>query len=555
MMLQGRRYGDYVNQHSIGGVPISRTDWNRLHVTFVEQGLHPVFLKSLDLAWEIVFARPESDIGSWKRLFILVDGFWQQRPKKNHVGDSDHGSLLIVDGMNGLILDHGMISRLDDKVNGIDGVNMYSQTMEPFLFEQKLNEMKATGCVIEVCGKDGDIGAPAIFQRVFRNGKIGRCWIHGHRTVYKEIDPIKNKYVRTVCASCKRSKKTLASCTHYGNKVRCSCPLTTTEKSIDHKPIDSANGIANRAQAAIANVFVHLHRTYPAFVNGTPNQKFPGTQAVRVECDRRVDVVLDHFFNKAHLECSLEDDSNHPPLNEEGVVGKEHIRAGHYITCPDQQAEFKHLVKRKLGLLNLDKEHGMWNTTVGLLTTNWVETAIGYIAGIRLKFLKYLAEENREREELGATYQQSVRLGRLGIEFVPKLEILKQLEKVMQLQAGSLVDKRTELYLRKDLADRITKADAQTSTEYRKRKQEQRFKKRNSKKNGNKQGDVNDYDNNHNQDLHNEIGSSQSSKSKKKQRRNYKCSICNKSNDHNKRNCPQQASMLSHVAQVAQVPR
>jgi hypothetical protein len=75
----------------------------------------------------------------------------------------------------------------------------------------------------------------------------------------------------------------------------------------------------------------------------------------------------------------------------------------------------------------------------------------------------------------------------LGIEFVPKLEILKQLEQVMQLQAGSLVDKRTELYLRKDLADRITKADAQTSTEYRKRKQEQRFNKKNSKKNGNKQ--------------------------------------------------------------------
>lgn len=545
-MLQGRRYGDYENEHSIGGAPISRTDWNRLHETFVEQGLHPVFLQCLDLAWEIVLARPDICIGSWKRLFILVDGFWQQRPKKNHVGDSDHGSVLIVDGLNGLILDHCMVSRLDDKVNGIDGLNMYSQTMEPFLFEQKLNELKAAGCVVEICGKDGDIGAPAIFQRVFRSGKIARCWIHGHRTVWKDVDKIKVNYVTAACPSCKRSNKTLQTCTHYGNKVRCGCSLTSTGKSIDHKPIDSANGIANRVQAAIANIFVDLHSTYPAFVNGSPNPSFPGMQRVREECDRRVDVMLDHFFNIRHSECSLAADSNHPPLNDQGVIDKEHIRAGHYITCPEQQAEFRRLVKTKLGLLHIDKPHGLWNPTVSLVTTNWVETAIGYIAGIRLKFLKYLAEENREREELGATLQQSVRLGRLGIVFVPKLEILKRLEKVMKLKEGSLLDKRTELYLRKDLANRITKADAQTSPEYRKRKQEQRYNKKNSKKNGTKQGGVDDYDNNHDQNLHNDdLPKLPIIKKKKKRRKSYRCSICKKTNDHTRKTCPQLASSMN----------
>ena len=48
----------------------------------------------------------------------------------------------------------------------------------------------------------------------------------------------------------------------------------------------------------------------------------------------------------------------------------------------------KDIVKKKLGLLHLNKPHGLWNDTVGLCTTNWVETVIGYIARIRLKSLK-----------------------------------------------------------------------------------------------------------------------------------------------------------------------
>jgi|TARA_B100002003_G_scaffold248280_1_gene281709 hypothetical protein len=553
MMLNGSRYGDYVNEHAIGGVIISREDWNRLHTTFVEQGLHPVFLKGLDLAWDIVFLRPVDAIGSWKRLFVLCDGFWSQKPKKNHVGDSDHGSMLLVDGINGLILSYGMVSRLDDKVNGIKGVNMYSQSMEPFLFEQMLNELKTSGFVVEVTGKDGDIGAPEVLKRVFRLGSVSRCWIHGHRTVYKDVPAIPKKYVKEACKACKQKNANLQTCTHYGKKERCGCPLNASGNTIDHKPIDSSNGIANRAQAAIANVFVHLHRTYPTFIHGEPNPDFPSTKVVRQLCLDKVNVVLDHFFNRSHKACHIGEDSNHPDLDAYGLVPKDKIRAGHYITCESQQKDFEDIVKKKLGLLHLNKPHGLWNDTVGLCTTNWVETAIGYIARIRLKSLKYLPEENREREELGVVKQQSVRLGRLGVDFVPEVEILKRLEKVMKLKKGSLIDKRTELFLKKDLANRIKKANTQTSKEYRERKHQQKLKKKNNKKNGKKSGSVEDYDNDHNKNLHNDeidltttavdVLAAAVKTSKKRKKKNYKCSICGKTNDHNKSKCPQVAAM------------
>ena len=547
MMLKGKRYRDYLDEHSVGGVPISREDWNRLHTTFLEQGLHPVFLKGLDLAWDILFERPELLIGSWKRMFVLADGFWSQQPKKNHVGDSDHGSMLFVDGINGLILSYGMVSRLDDKFNEIDGLNMYSQSMEPFLFEQMLNELKAADCVVEVTGKDGDISAPEILNRVFRYAKVSRCWIHGHRTVYKHVAPIPKNYVKDACKACKSSGKSVDECSHHGKKQRCGCVLNESGKTIDHKPIDSANGVANRVQHAIANVFVHLNKEYPKFIGGEENPNYPGTKVVRQMCNTKVDQVLDHFYNKSHLECKLGEGSNHPDLVD-GVVPKSVLRAGHYITCISQQEDFTKLVKQKLGLWDMQSKHGLWSDTVGLCHTNWVETAIGYISRIRLKSLKYLPEENREREELGVVKQQSIRLGRLGVEFVPEVEILKKLEEVMELTPGSLIDKRTEAFFKADLDARVRKANVQTSEAYRERKQQQKYKKTNSKKNG-KKGSVDDYDNFHNQDMH-ALSTAQaavtSTSNTTKKRRTYHCSTCGKSNDHNTTKCPQAASINAH---------
>ena len=121
MMLLGLRFDDYRKLKTVGCASIQREDWNRLHVTFVDHGLHPTFLKALDLAWDFVWRRGEDEVGCWTRLFLLSDGFWQQRPKKNHVGDSDHGSMLFVDGLNGLVLCYAMVSKLKDKKNNIDG--------------------------------------------------------------------------------------------------------------------------------------------------------------------------------------------------------------------------------------------------------------------------------------------------------------------------------------------------------------------------------------------------------------------------------------------------
>ena len=123
----------------------------------------------------------------------------------------------------------------------------------------------------------------------------------------------------------------------------------------------------------------------------------------------------------------------------------------------------------------------------------------------------------------------------------------------MKLKKGSLIDKRTELFLKKDLANRIKKANTQTSKEYRERKHQQKFKKKNNKKNGKKSGSVEDYDNDHNKNLHNDeidltttavdVLAAAVKTSKKRKKKNYKCSICGKTNDHNKSKCPQVAAM------------
>ena len=254
MMLLGLRFDDYRKLKTVGCASIQREDWNRLHVTFVDHGLHPTFLKALDLAWDFVWRRGEDEVGCWTRLFLLSDGFWQQRPKKNHVGDSDHGSMLFVDGLNGLVLCYAMVSKLKDKKNNIDGNKIHSAAMEGKLFRLMLEQLKALGFGVDFMGKDGDQNAPEIMREIFKDCELIRCWIHGHRTVYKGVKKIPTDYVSKSCSKC----ADLHECTHDGSKKRCGCEISDTGKSFKHTAL-SATGIAIRLQRSLSQMFTQLH--------------------------------------------------------------------------------------------------------------------------------------------------------------------------------------------------------------------------------------------------------------------------------------------------------
>ena len=261
-------------------------------------------------------------------------------------------------------------------------------------------------------------------------------------------------------------------------------------------------------------------------------------KTIRKMASNRLTLILEHFFNKGHKECILGGESSHAPVGSDGKVAENDIRAGHYITCPAMQQDLEYHCRRKLGLLHLDRPHGLWSDGVGLVTTNLVETIIGYIAHIRKKAAKYLAEENRELEELGIVMQQAVRLGRLGVDFYPKVEILRSLETSMGFPEGSILDARTEILLKRDLMLRVKKAEAQSTDEYSKKRSSNKFAKRLSGEHveGSNAADQHQGGGTFEDNFDNVDATSVSSQPKKT--RKFKCGECGRLNHHNKTTCP-----------------
>ena len=187
-MLGGLRYSDYWKSRVNNGLGVpGKRDWKRVETVFVGAVVR-LYHKMLSKGWDVVRSRDLGKLGAFDRLVVGCDGFWQKPPKKNHCGNSDHGSFVVWDMISNLILFCGTVSKLDDSMFEIPGVDMSSQDMEAFLFGYFLATIRAVGATIAYICKDGDIGAPTVIYKFLgKTGLLIACWMHRLRTLWKKI--------------------------------------------------------------------------------------------------------------------------------------------------------------------------------------------------------------------------------------------------------------------------------------------------------------------------------------------------------------------------------
>ena len=447
-MMTGMRYGEFVKQQVAKGLGVpSVDDWNRVEIAFVASTTR-LFHRMLDRAWEVIAERDENALGGWSMLYLGADGFWQQRPKKNHAGSSNHGSFIVWDMISNLIVWCGTVSKEDDPLFGIPGINITSQSMESYLFQTFLAHLVATGATLAFLCKDGDVGAATILYLML--GQVGvklPCWMHKLRTMWNKIKTCGANIANNVPDRSKESKEA------------CSCPAHATEKQ-KIKHIKPNGTFASMVQATITRAFTIVTNEMPRYNRqGVLNPKWPGIAKVREMIIKEITLGINHLFDLNHDHC------------EHAANPK--IRSSHYCTCTLCHSKIWKIINDTLQLLKPIDECSLWNNETGLGVTNAGESAIGKIATIRVKNFAYSAAENRAKVMLGCVFVQALRLFLFTGEMIcPEVEILQDLERDFEFGPNSLIGEYQKEFYEREMKRKAKRAEQEKTPEWRKKTRE-----------------------------------------------------------------------------------
>lgn len=155
--IAGRTYAEYANVTTDAGrQAIKEHQWRDLLAFWCVDVVAPVFEEAMQRGLNRVLSRHASALGGRDRAFIKCDGFYAVRNKKKSCGASPHGSVVFVDGLEGVLVHCVQLSRQDDTVNGIplatdaEGKPVEAQHLEGLATEQGLRYLKDQGIWVEV---------------------------------------------------------------------------------------------------------------------------------------------------------------------------------------------------------------------------------------------------------------------------------------------------------------------------------------------------------------------------------------------------------------------
>jgi hypothetical protein len=359
--------------------------------------------------------------------------------------------------LSNLVLWCSTVSKFDDNVFNIPGLNISSQNMEPYQFAYFLAAIKAVGCTVAFFAKDGDIGACMILYYFFKTAKKVPCWLHKLRTLWKKVS--------------NAGKEVLTFKTKPKGKIDCGC----THKNTPTQPMNHlkpTSQFATKVQGVLLRAFCLVCQMAPRyFSDGSLNDKWPGIVAIRNAVIKEVDIGLNHLFNIDHSQCS------HDPLNPSA------IRSGHYVTCAWIQDKIKKLIYSTLEFSKDIADALLWNNVTGLAVTNACESAIGKIALFRIKGVNYSAFRNRLLVMWGVINVQALRLFLFtgNCVLVPEFEILQIVEELFGFEKGSVVNQRAKDAYEKKLRERKKQAEKEKKKEW-KEKAARMKKEREAKK-------------------------------------------------------------------------